>query len=111
MGILLRNPRSTEKRLDFDLAYERSFGHTGEENEIRNTSEKANNLRSEMNTRIAQEMDGLLSTVNSQMQRAIHGDINTQVLSQIQNTIRTVQNVNVGLKTCELRNRNKSPRI
>ena len=34
--ILLGNPRSTENRIDLDLASERSFGHTGETNSQEN---------------------------------------------------------------------------
>ena len=51
-----------------------------------------------MKLRISQAMDGLMSTFNSQIQRAIHEAISTKVLPQIQNTIRQVQNVNASVK-------------
>ena len=100
MDILLGNPNLTETQPDFDFTSERPFGTTREsnsqENEIRATSEITNNLRKRMNLRTSQQMDGLMSTVNWQIQRAIHEAMNAQVLPQIQNTIRQVQNVNVG---------------
>ena len=75
MDILLGNPNLAENRLDFDLVSERSYRQTrdtnSQENENRTTSENANDLRNEMNMRISQEMNGLMSTVNSQIQRAI----------------------------------------
>ena len=50
-------------------------------------------------------MDGLISTVNSQIQRAVHEAISSQVLPQIQNTIRQVQNAGGSIKTT----RNEKP--
>ena len=115
LDFLLGNPRLTENRTDSDITSEGSFGHTGETNsqeiEIRTSSENANELRNEMNLRISQEMDGLMSAVNSQIQKAIHEAINTQILPQIQNTFRHVQNTSASAKNVRNERRNKGPKI
>ena len=46
-----------------------------------------NNLSSELNSRISREMDEMMNSVSSQIQRAISDAINNQVLPQIQNVI------------------------
>ena len=109
MDVLLRNPNLAQDRLDFDLMSERSYRQTrdtiSQENEVRTTSENGNDIRNEVNMRISQEMDGLISTVNSQIQRAVHEAISSQVLPQIQNTLRQTQNASGNVKTT----RNEKP--
>ena len=46
-----------------------------------------NKLSSELNSRISREMDEMIYSVSSQIQRAISDAINNQVLPQIQNVI------------------------
>ena len=46
-----------------------------------------NKLSSELNSRISREMDEMMYSVSSQIQRAISDAINNQVLPQIQNVI------------------------
>ena len=46
-----------------------------------------NKLSSELNSRISREMDVMMDSVSSQIQRAISDAINNQILPQIQNVI------------------------
>ena len=98
MDVLIGNPNLTENRLDFDITSERSNsnarGSQSQENEIRTASDNTNELRNELNLRISQEMDSLMFSVNSQIQRTINEAINSQILPQIQNSIRQVQGSN-----------------
>ena len=98
LDILMGNDRLTESRLDFNLTSEKFSRHTGEtnsqENAIRTTSENTNDLRSEMNSRISQGLNGLMSTANTQVQKTLNEAIDTQVLPQVQNTMKHVQVVN-----------------
>ena len=48
-----------------------------------------NKLSSELNSRISREMDVMMDSVSSQIQRAISDAINNQILPQIQNVIMT----------------------
>ena len=83
MDVLIGNPNLTENRLDFDIASERSNsnarGSQSQENEIRTASDNTNELRNELNLRISQEMDSLMFSVNSQIQRTINEAINSQI--------------------------------
>ena len=77
----------TENRIDFDITSERTYGHAREtnslENEVRSSLENTNELRVEMKLRISEEMDGSMSIVNSQIQRAIKDVISGQVLPKM----------------------------
>ena len=57
--------------------------------------ENANNLRDEMNYKIMQEMDGVMKTVSTQLQRTISDVINKEVFPGIQNSIECSQSTNV----------------
>ena len=50
-----------------------------------------NKLSSELNSRISREMDEMMNSVSSQIQRATSDAINNQVLPQIQNVLWPVQ--------------------
>ena len=52
-----------------------------------NSQAEINRLSSELNSRISKELDEMMSSVSSQIQRAINDAINTQMLPQIQNVI------------------------
>ena len=56
---------------------------------IGNSSAEINKLSSELNSRISREMDEMMNSVSTQIQRAIGDAISTQVLPQIQNVIMT----------------------
>ena len=49
---------------------------------------KSETIASEMNSRLSQELNRLLFTVNTQVQRAIDYAINAQILPQIQTAFR-----------------------
>ena len=67
--------------------YNRANSHRGPE--ISETKErKLENMANEMNSRISQELDGLLFTVNTQVQRVIDNAISAQILPQIQTVFR-----------------------
>ena len=126
MVVLLGNTCFNGNASDKDSVSEKSNGHVGWrtlernsfENVIRNCSENNTHrtsfdsnrvtfentdalLRDQKNYRIMQEMDGLLRLVNTQIQRAVSEAISTQVLPQIQNTIRNSQGVNVEFSRVE----------
>ena len=80
----LREGSSNENEI---RTYNRANSHR--DPEISETLErKLENIASEMNSRISQELDGLLFTVNTQVQRAIDNAINAQILPQIQTAFR-----------------------
>ena len=80
----LRGRSSNEKEL---RTHNRTNSHRGPE--ISETIERnLENMANEMNSRISQELDGLLFTVNTQVQRAIDNAINAQILPQIQTAFR-----------------------
>ena len=63
--------------------------HVGRENSDRDNLET---LSSELNDRISREINGLIGTVNVQIQRTVEEAICRQVLPQVQNVLREVQN-------------------
>ena len=54
-----------------------------------NSSEEINRLSSELNPRIASEMDEMMNSVSVQIQRAISDAVSNQVLPQIHNALMT----------------------
>ena len=64
-------------------------GHAGNGQESRevDSSSEINRLSAELNPRISHDMNDLMSSVSSQIQRAITEAINEQVLPQIQATL------------------------
>ena len=80
-------PREGSSNENEIRTYNRANSHRGPE--ISETLErKLENIASEMNSRISQELDGLLFTVNTQVQRAIDNAISAQILPQIQTAFR-----------------------
>ena len=63
--------------------------HVGRENSDRDNLET---LSSELNDRISREINSLIGTVNVQIQRTVEEAICSQVLPQVQNVLREVQN-------------------
>ena len=119
--VLLGIPDLAENRFDFDSMSEWSHGqnerqsrktnsqeienrkYPGNSNHNNISVESANNLRDEMNFRILQEMNGLMNTLNTQIQEGISQTIDTQFLPRIQNTIRQVQNANANNRKMKVR--------
>ena len=54
-------------------------------------------MTSEMNARLSQEIDGLMFSLNTQIQRAIDSAVNSQLIPQIQSSIRAA----TGERPCE----------
>ena len=80
-------PRGGSSNENEIRTYNRTNSHRGPE--ISETIErKLENMANEMNSRISQELDGLLFTVNTQVQRAIDNAISAQILPQIQTAFR-----------------------
>ena len=52
-----------------------------------NTSAEINRLSSELNSILSRELDGMMSSVNTQIQRTISDAISSQILPQIQNAL------------------------
>ena len=53
-----------------------------------NSSAEINKLSSELNSRLSRELDDMMCSVNSQIQRAISDAISNQILPQIQSTLK-----------------------
>ena len=53
-----------------------------------NSNAEIKRLSSELNSRLSREMDEMINSVNTQIQRAIYDAISNQVLPQIQNALR-----------------------
>ena len=62
-----------------------------------NIERRFENMTSEMNARLSQEIDGLMFSLNTQIQRAIDSAVNSQLIPQIQSSIRAV----TGEQPCE----------
>ena len=60
----------------------------GQNSTSANSNAELNRSSSELNSRISREMDEMLNSVNTQIQRAISDAISNQVLPQIQNVLR-----------------------
>ena len=54
-----------------------------------NSSAEINRLSSELNSRLSREFDDMMSSVNTQIQRAISDAISGQILPQIQSALNT----------------------
>ena len=67
------------------------FAGNGQNSREAYSSSEINRLSGELNQRIAQEMNDLMCSVSSQIQRAINDAISEQVLPQIQATLRLEQ--------------------
>ena len=52
-----------------------------------NSNAEINRLLSELNSRLSRELDGMMSSVNTQIQRAISDAIDSQILPQIQTAL------------------------
>ena len=52
-----------------------------------NSNAEINRLLSELNSRLSRELDGMMSSVNTQIQRAINDAIGSQILPQIQTAL------------------------
>ena len=52
-----------------------------------NSNAENNRLLSELNSRLSRELDGMMSSVNTQIQRAIIDAIHSQILPQIQTAL------------------------
>ena len=55
-----------------------------------NRERRLENMTNEMNARITQEVDGLLFSVNTQIQRALDNAFGSEVIPQVQSAIRAV---------------------
>ena len=88
-SIISNNLENEEMDLHSDhrnLGVGTSTGHDRNSASIDSQAE-INKLSSELNSRISREMDVMMDSVSSQIQRAISDAINNQVLPQIQNVI------------------------
>ena len=55
-----------------------------------NIERRLENITNEMNARLSHELDGLMFTLNTQIQRAIDIAVTSQLIAQIQSSIRPV---------------------
>ena len=88
-SIISNNLENEEMDLHSDhrnLGVGTSTGHDRNSASIDSQAE-INKLSSELNSRISREMDVMMDSVSSQVQRTISDAINNQVLPQIQNVI------------------------
>ena len=69
----------------------RSYAQNGHSAREVDSSSEYNRLSGEINERFSQEMGDFMSTVSSQIQRAINEAINYQILPQIKATLRSGQ--------------------
>ena len=65
----------------------RSSADYGQNSADMNSQAEINKLSSELNSRISREMDEMMSSVSSQIQRAVNDAISNQILPQVQNAI------------------------
>ena len=88
-SVISNNLENEEMNLHSDLRNPETGTSAGYDRNSASIDSQAeiNKLSSELNFRISREMDEMMNSVSSQIQRAISDAINNQVLPQIQNVI------------------------
>ena len=82
-----RNERQSTSQENEIRSENRSDGHM-HPSVTENIERRFENMTSEMKTRLSQEKDGLMFSLNTQIQRALDSAVNSQLIPQIQSSIR-----------------------